>query len=398
MQLLEKWHQEVEHVYPQMVAWRRYLHEHPELPFHEENTSRMVGDILAGYGIEVERNVGGFGVVGILKGANPGPTIALRADMDALPIQEENEIPYKSKVPNVMHACGHDAHTATLLGVAKILSKYRDAINGTVKFIFQPAEEEAPGGAIRMIADGVLEGVDVIFANHVLSSMRLGHFTVPMGSATASSDYVEIKIIGKGGHSSAPHSAVNPIVIGAIVIDQIHILMSQKVDPLQPAVAAITMFNSGVAINVIPSEATIAGTVRTFSPAQRENVKRYLKNILDHVTVTYGATYELHYQEGYPALLNSEKETEIVREVLNNIGGLEVVESPPIMASEDFSYYLQHVPGVYFYTGSSTDDPNTQFPHHHPRFNIDERVMKNSAKAFLSIVYYYLISKEISSK
>lgn len=398
MQLLEKWHQEVEHVYPQMVAWRRYLHEHPELPFHEENTSRMVGDILAGYGIEVERNVGGFGVVGILKGANPGPTIALRADMDALPIQEENEIPYKSKVPNVMHACGHDAHTATLLGVAKILSKYRDAINGTVKFIFQPAEEEAPGGAIRMIADGVLEGVDVIFANHVLSSMRLGHFTVPMGSATASSDYVEIKIIGKGGHSSAPHSAVNPIVIGAIVIDQIHILMSQKVDPLQPAVAAITMFNSGVAINVIPSEATIAGTVRTFSPAQRENVKRYLKNILNHVTVTYGATYELHYQEGYPALLNSEKETEIVREVLNNIGGLEVVESPPIMASEDFSYYLQHVPGVYFYTGSSTDDPNTQFPHHHPRFNIDERVMKNSAKAFLSIVYYYLISKEISSK
>lgn len=398
MQLLEKWHQEVEHVYPQMVAWRRYLHEHPELPFHEENTSRMVGDILAGYGIEVERNVGGFGVVGILKGANPGPTIALRADMDALPIQEENEIPYKSKVPNVMHACGHDAHTATLLGVAKILSKYRDALNGTVKFIFQPAEEEAPGGAIRMIADGVLEGVDVIFANHVLSSMRLGHFTVPMGSATASSDYVEIKIIGKGGHSSAPHSAVNPIVIGAIVIDQIHILMSQKVDPLQPAVAAITMFNSGVAINVIPSEATIAGTVRTFSPAQRENVKRYLKNILDHVTVTYGATYELHYQEGYPALLNSEKETEIVREVLNNIGGLEVVESPPIMASEDFSYYLQHVPGVYFYTGSSTDDPNTQFPHHHPRFNIDERVMKNSAKAFLSIVYYYLISKEISSK
>ncbi|NLY79523.1 MAG: amidohydrolase [Lysinibacillus sp.] len=396
--MLEKWHQEVEHVYPQMVAWRRYLHEHPELPFHEENTSRMVGDILAGYGIEVERNVGGFGVVGILKGANPGPTIALRADMDALPIQEENEIPYKSKVPNVMHACGHDAHTATLLGVAKILSKYRDAINGTVKFIFQPAEEEAPGGAIRMIADGVLEGVDVIFANHVLSSMRLGHFTVPMGSATASSDYVEIKIIGKGGHSSAPHSAVNPIVIGAIVIDQIHILMSQKVDPLQPAVAAITMFNSGVAINVIPSEATIAGTVRTFSPAQRENVKRYLKNILDHVTVTYGATYELHYQEGYPALLNSEKETEIVREVLNNIGGLEVVESPPIMASEDFSYYLQHVPGVYFYTGSSTDDPNTQFPHHHPRFNIDERVMKNSAKAFHIIVYYYLISKEISSK
>lgn len=392
--MLNKWHEEVESIYEQMVAWRRYLHENPELPFQEENTSRMVGDILVGYGIDVQRNVGGYGVVGILKGPNPGPTIALRADMDALPIQEKNEISYKSNVPNVMHACGHDAHTATLLGVAKILSKYQEQLNGTVKFIFQPAEEEAPGGAIQMIEEGVLEGVDMIFANHVLSSMQLGHFTVPMGSATASSDYVTIKIIGKGGHSSAPHSAVNPIVIGVIVIKQIHLLLSQKLDPVQPVVAAITMFNSGVAINVIPSEATIAGTVRTFSPSQRENVKKFLTNILDHVTITYGATYELNYLEGYPALLNTEKETQIVREVLSNIGGLEVIESPPIMASKDFSYYLKHVPGVCFYTGSATDDPNTQYPHYHPRFNIDERVMKNSAKAFLSIVHHYLISKE----
>src|SRR5690606_34923461 len=235
-------------------------------------------------------------------------TIALRADMDALPIQQENDVPYRSQVLNVMHACGHDAHTATMLGVAKILSKYQDQLHGTVKFIFQPAEEQFPGGAIQMIEEGVLEGVDVIFGNHVLSSVPLGNFTVPKGSATASSDYVRIRIIGKGGHSSAPHTSVNPIVIGAQIVNQVHMLLSQKVDPVQPVVAAITMFNSGVAINVIPEEASIAGTVRTFNEEQRENVRTFLTHILNNVTVTYGATYELEYTRGYPPLVNTDKE------------------------------------------------------------------------------------------
>lgn len=392
--MLNNWHEEVEDVYDQMVAWRRHLHENPELPFQEVQTARMVGDILAGYGIEAQRNIGGHGVVGTLKGGNTGPTIALRADMDALPIQEENDVPYKSQVPNVMHACGHDAHTATLLGVAKILSKYQDQLIGTVKFIFQPAEEQWPGGAIQMIKEGVLEGVDAIFGNHMLSSVQLGKFTVPKGIATASSDYVEVKIIGKGGHSSAPHTSVNPIVIGAQIINQIYLLMSQKVDPVQPVVAAITIFNSGIAMNVIPEEAKIAGTFRTFSQEQRDNVRMLFTHILDNVTGTYGATYELKYRKGYPPLVNTEKESEIVRDLITNIDHINIIEIPPIMASEDFAYYLQKVPGVYFYTGSATDDPNTQFPHHHPKFNIDEQAMKNSAKGFLSIVDYYLIPKE----
>ena len=391
--MLQDWFQEVEEVYDQMISWRRHLHENPELSFKEENTARMVGDVLGGYGIEVHRNVGGHGVVGILKGSNTGPTVALRADMDALPIQEENDVPYKSRVPNVMHACGHDAHTATLLGVAKILSTHRDELNGTIKFIFQPAEEEPPGGAIKMIEDGVLDGVDVIFGNHVLSSMELGNFSVPKGSATASIDYINLKIIGKGGHSSAPHTAINPIVVGIQIMNQLYVLMTQRINPVQPVVAAITMFNAGIAINVIPEVAHIAATVRTFSETQRENVKGYLTSIVENVTANYGATYELEYRTGYPPLVNTEKEAEIVSEVLSNIGGLNVIETPPIMASEDFSYYLQNLPGVYFFSGSATDDPNTQFPHHHPRFNIDERVMKNSAKAFLSIVDHYLIKK-----
>ncbi|MEK4082082.1 amidohydrolase [Solibacillus silvestris] len=389
--MLNEWHAEVEEVYDQMVAWRRHLHENPELPFQEVQTARMVGDILAGYGIKVQRNIGGHGVVGILKGGKAGPTIALRADMDALPIQQKNDVPYKSQVPNVMHACGHDAHTATLLGVAKILSKYEDQLHGTVKFIFQPAEELFPGGAIQMLEEGVLEGVDAIFGNHVLSSVPLGNFTVPKGSATASSDYVKIRIIGKGGHSSAPHTSVNPIVIGAQIITQIHLLMSQKLDPVQPVVAAITVFNSGGTINVIPEEAAIEGTVRTFNQEQQENVQTLLTHILNNVTVTYGATYEMEYTRGYPQLVNTEKETKVVRDLLDNINHLNVVEMPPIMASEDFAYYLQQVPGVYFYTGSATDVPTTQFPHHHPKFNIDEQAMKNSAKGFLSIVHYYLV-------
>lgn len=389
--MLNEWHAEVEEVYDQMVAWRRHLHENPELPFQEVQTARMVGDILAGYGIKVQRNIGGHGVVGILKGGKAGPTIALRADMDALPIQQKNDVPYKSQVPNVMHACGHDSHTATLLGVAKILSKYEDQLHGTVKFIFQPAEELFPGGAIQMLEEGVLEGVDAIFGNHVLSSVPLGNFTVPKGSATASSDYVKIRIIGKGGHSSAPHTSVNPIVIGAQIITQIHLLMSQKLDPVQPVVAAITVFNSGGTINVIPEEAAIEGTVRTFNQEQQENVQTLLTHILNNVTVTYGATYEMEYTRGYPQLVNTEKETKVVRDLLDNINHLNVVEMPPIMASEDFAYYLQQVPGVYFYTGSATDVPTTQFPHHHPKFNIDEQAMKNSAKGFLSIVHYYLV-------
>ena len=390
--MLSEWHQEVEVAYDQMVTWRRHLHENPELPFEEENTARMVGDILAGYGISVRRNVGGHGVVGTLKGANPGPTIGLRADMDALPIQEENDVPYKSQVPNVMHACGHDAHTATVLGVAKILSKHRDELNGTVVFIFQPAEEKSPGGAIKMIEDGALEGVDYIFGHHVLSFLDLGNFAVPIGSATSAIDNVTLKITGRGGHSSAPHRAVNPIVIGAQIINQSHLLMSQKLDPVEPAVAVFTTFNSGYAQNAIPSEATLSGTVRTFNQKQRERIESFLKEIVEHVTVTYGATFELEYEEGYPSLVNSVKETEIVREVMDT-NGLNVIEFPPVMASEDFSYYVQKVPGVYFFTGSKTDDPNTQFPHHHPRFNIDERAMKNSAKAFLSIVDHYLVKK-----
>ncbi|MDM5333884.1 amidohydrolase [Ureibacillus composti] len=391
--MLNLWHQEVEDVYDQMVTWRRYLHENPELSFKEVNTARMVGDILAGYGIDVLRNVGGHGVVGTLKGAKPGPTIGLRADMDALPIQEENEVSYKSQIPNVMHACGHDAHTATLLGVSKILSKYRDELNGTVVFIFQPAEEQPPGGAIKMIKEGALRGVDYIFGNHVLSSIKLGNFAVPKGNATTSIDNFALKIKGFGGHSSSPHTASNPIVIGSIIVIQSLVFLNQKLNPAEPVVAAFTRFSSGVAQNVIPSEAILTGTIRTFNQAQRERVEKYFKEIIGYVTRSYGATYELDYEYGYPALVNSEKEAEIVKAALR-IRGLKLMDIPPVTASEDFSYYVQKVPGVYFFTGSSTDDPNTQFPHHHPRFNIDERAMKNSAKAFLSIVNYYLIKKK----
>ena len=227
--------------------------------------------------------------------------------MDALPIQEENDVPYKSQVPNVMHACGHDAHTATLLGVAKILSNHRDELNGNVIFIFQPAEEKAPGGAPKMIEDGALNGVDYIFGNHVLSFMELRDFSVPIGIATAAIDTFTLEILGKGGHSAAPHRAVNPIVIGAQVVNQLHLLMSQKVNPTKPAAAAFTKFNSGVGSNIIPSNATISGTIRTFTETERVTIEEHFKEIIENVSLTYGANYELDYSTNYPALVNTKK-------------------------------------------------------------------------------------------
>lgn len=392
--MLNSWHGDVEAVFSQMVAWRRHLHENPELPFEEEHTARMVGDILAGYRIEVQRNIGGHGVVGILRGKDSGPVIGLRADMDALPIQEENEVPYKSRVPNVMHACGHDAHTAILLGVAKILSNHRERLKGKVVFIFQPAEEEFPGGAIKMIEDGALEGIDVIFGNHVLSSIKLGNISVPKGISTAAIDNFELKIIGKAGHSAMPHIAVNPIVTGVQIVNQLHLLMSQKVDPAEPAVAAVSTFHAGATANAIPRDALISGTIRAFNEAEKSKMEQHFKKIIQNVADTYGAAYELNYSKGYPSIINPEKETAIVKKLISSIKDVNLIEPSPIMASEDFAYYLQKVPGVYFLTGAATENPNTQFSHHHPRFDIDERAMKNSVKALLSIVDYYLIKKD----
>ena len=389
--LLSNLHQNLDEMYNQMVEWRRHFHQYPELSFEEFETSKKIAEILTSYGIEVRKGVGGTGVVGIIRGGKPGKTIALRADFDALPIQDEKDVPYKSKVPGVMHACGHDGHTATLLGVAKVLSEVRDELAGNVVLIHQHAEEAGTGGAILMIEDGCLEGVDVIFGTHLSSQTPLGLVGTRKGPLTAAVDGFEVTIYGKGGHGSAPHETVDSIIVATQVINQLQLVVSRRVDPLKPAVLTVGSFHAGEAANVIADKAVFTGTVRTLNSDVRDLMESEIKGIIEQVSSAHHAKAEITYQRGYPSVVNHDKETEFFRKVTSNdLGEENVVEPEILMGSEDFSYYLEHVPGMFFWTGAALSDANAVFPHHHPRFDFDEKAMLVAGKSFLSLVYQYL--------
>lgn len=389
--MLTNLHTKLEEMYEQMVEWRRHFHQHPELSFEEIETPKMIAEILTSYGIEVRTGVGGRGVVGTIRGGKPGKTVALRADFDALPIQDEKDVPYKSTVPGVMHACGHDGHTATLLAVAKVLSDVREDLSGNVVLIHQHAEEYHPGGAIQMIEDGCLDGVDVIFGAHLSSMTPSGILGTRKGALTSSIDGFEVTIQGKGGHGASPHETVDSIIIATQIINQLQLVVSRQVNPLQPAVLTIGTFHAGDAANVIADKAVFEGTVRTTSPEVRDLMEREFKSIINGVCSTFHATAKINYTRSYPAIINHDKEVEFFREVaINNFGEGKVTEPPILMASEDYSYYLQHVPGMFFFTGAAMEDPNFVFPHHHPRFDFDERAMLMAGKTFLSLVYNYL--------
>lgn len=389
--MLSKWHEEVEGMYEQMVEWRRYLHENPELSFQEVNTSKMIGDILEGFGIEVRRNVGGNGVVGKIYGAKPGKTIALRADFDALPIQDEKDVEFKSKVPGVMHACGHDGHTATLLAVAKVLNDNKDSLAGNVVLLHQHAEELPPGGAIAMIEDGCLEGVDVVFGAHLASGSKLGDVLYRVGPTSAASDTFELKIQGKGGHGASPHQTVDAIAIGAQIANQWKHIVSRRVNPQKPAVISIGSFHAGNAGNVIADTAELTGTVRTFDEDVRDLIEKEMEELVKGICTAFHATYEFDYTRGYPSTVNTEEETNIlvktVNETLPNNHLVEIIK--PGMGGEDFAYYLQNKPGSFFSVGARNEEIGAVYPHHHPMFTFDERAMLDTAKIFLSLVDYY---------
>ena len=389
--MLNLWHQEVEDVYDQMVTWRRYLHENPELSFKEVNTARMVGDILAGYGIDVLRNVGGHGVVGTLKGAKPGPTIGLRADMDALPIQEENEVSYKSQIPNVMHACGHDIHSAALLGAARVLSEVREELKGNVVFIHQFAEEKIPGGAKLMIEDGCLEGVDVIYGAHVWSSEPIGKIGVGVGPMMAAVDSFEIEIEGKGGHGATPHLTLDPLVTGCQLVLNLQQIVSRRIDPLKPAVVTVGTFTGGNAFNIIPDNVKISGTVRSFEESVRDLIEKSIKQIAVSTCQAAGIFEKFEYTRGYPAVWNDPEETNRVENMAKCLyGEKKVKQMKPIMIGEDFSYYLQKVPGTFFFVGGGNPDIKAIYPHHHSKFDVDERSILITSQLFISLVLNYL--------
>lgn len=386
----------LEELYPEAVQFRRDLHMYPELSFHEVNTPEKVADTLRGLGLDVRTGVGGRGVVGLLTGGKPGKTVALRADFDALPIQDEKDVAYKSRIPGVMHACGHDIHTAALLSVAKVLSEFREELPGNIVFIHQFAEEVIPGGAKPMIEDGCLDGVDVIFGAHVASSIPVGQIGVGEGSMMAAGDSFEIELIGKGAHGAYPHLSVDPLLLGSQLVVNLQQIVSRRVDPLKPAVITCGTFTSGQAYNVIPETAKITGTVRTFHEDVRDLIEEAIGQVAAATCEGAGATVRYTYTRGYPALFNHAEETKRVEELAKVMYGEEnVMQLPPAMGMEDFAYYVQKVPGTFFNVGGMNQDIQATYPHHHPKFDVDERSMRGIGQLFIAAVLHYLTDGEV---
>lgn len=380
--------------YENMVEIRRHLHMYPELSFKEVNTPKLIAEKLRSFGIEVKENVGGNGVVGRLEGAYDGPTIAFRADFDALPIQDEKEVPYKSKVDGVSHACGHDIHTAALLGLAKSLADNRDALHGNIVFIHQFAEEVVPGGAKAMVEAGCLEGVDYVYGSHVSSWSELGTVLFCEGYAMAAADFFELTIQGKGGHGASPHETIDPIVAAAQFVFGVQPIVSRNTDPIESAVITIGKIESGTVGNVIPDKAHLTGTVRTFNPAIRDMVEQKLNNLCKAIEIQYGAKLEFNYTRGYDAVYNHPAETAMLREAVSiNLPDLQVLNAPPRMGAEDFTYYLQEKPGTFFFTGGGNKDIEAVYPHHHPKFDVDEQSMLNIADVFVEALKLHGVVK-----
>ncbi len=386
------WISEAQSLQPQMVAWRRDFHMHPELAYREHRTSGIVAETLQSLGFEVKTHVGKTGVVGLLNGARPGPTVLVRFDMDALPIREENDVPYRSQVPGVMHACGHDAHTAMGLGIATILSSHREEMAGRVKFIFQPAEEGGEG-ALAMIRDGVLEDPkpDVAFAMHVWNTLPAGNVIVQPGPIMASVSDLYMLIKGRGGHGALPHETVDPVVVAAHVIVTLQTFLQRRLDARETAVVSITSVHGGSAFNVIPDTVELKGTIRTLSREVWNQVKDELEEVLKGITSTFGATYELRVMLRAPATVNDPEATEWVRKAAESILGPEhVIRSKPAMVSEDMSEILERVPGCYFFLGSMDESRGIVAPHHSPIFDVDESVFQIGAAIMSKAVWDYL--------
>ncbi|WP_102027971.1 M20 metallopeptidase family protein [Salirhabdus sp. Marseille-P4669] len=380
--------QAIDELYDEIINIRRYLHQHPELSFQEKKTSQYIVDYYERLGIPYQANVGGYGVVATLKGGRPGKTIALRADFDALPIQEENDVPYQSTVPGVMHACGHDGHTASLLGLAKALVKHQNDLPGTVVFLHQPAEEFAPGGAKPMIEAGVLEGVDAVFGTHLWADTPLGELHLAKGPFMAGADRFELVIKGKGGHGAIPHQTKDAIVIGAQIVNQLQTILSRRIDPLKTAVVSIGKFEAGQAFNIIAGTAKLSGTVRTFDSNVQHSIMEEMEKIIKGVCIAFDTDYEFQYFKGYPPVLNHEREADMILKNGIQVPGINrTVEIEPTMTGEDFAYYLMERPGAFFFTGAQIE--GRHYPHHHPKFDIDERALLHASKALFQAYLSY---------
>jgi amidohydrolase len=371
-----------EAVLEQVVAWRRHLHRHPELSFHERETATFIAETLGGFpgALTVERPAENS-VIARLETGRPGRTVALRADIDALPIEEQSGVEFASENPGAMHACGHDGHTAMLLGAARILAE-AELPGGELRFIFQPAEEITPGGARDLVAAGAVEGADFIYGCHLWTPMPFGEVAAMPGPFMAASDFFTLAISGRGGHAGLPHTADDTVAIAAQVVTNLQHVVARRADPLQPAVVTIGSFHAGDAPNVIPGRAELAGTVRTFDAELRERMPGLIEDVVRGVTSAHGAEYELDYVWGYRPVVNDAAATELVRGVIE---AGELTEIAPIMGGDDFSAYLEEVPGCYAFIGAGGEDAGATYPHHHPRFRIDERALATGVRMHVDV-------------
>ncbi|WP_456265443.1 MULTISPECIES: M20 family metallopeptidase [unclassified Bacillus (in: firmicutes)] len=376
--------------YEEMVEIRRHLHMNPELSFQEEETAAFIASYYDTLQIPTRTKVGGHGVLAFIEGASPGPTIALRADFDALPIHDEKDVPYKSTKPGVMHACGHDGHTATLLVLAKVLHTHRDQLKGKIVLIHQHAEEYAPGGAKPMIEDGCLDGVDVIFGTHLWSSEPCGTILYKSGNFMAAADRFSIQVQGKGGHGAMPHLTKDAVLIGSQIVANLQQVVARKVNPIDSAVVSVGGFVAENAFNVIADSAVLTGTARSFEESARHIIEREIEQVVKGVCQMHDAAYTYEYVRGYPAVKNHPKPTEYIAGIANQTEGVtEVKEAETQMGGEDFAYYLQHVPGTFFYTGAMPENSQDVYPHHHPKFDINEKAMPIAAKVLANAVLSY---------
>jgi amidohydrolase len=410
--LQDKFDQQVNAIEQQVIEWRRYFHQHPELSNREVKTGAKIAELLKSFGVEVTYPVAKTGVLGILKGDKPGPVVALRADIDALPVTERSGLPFASKEKStfngqetgVMHACGHDSHIAILLGVAQILAKNKPDLKGTVKFLFQPAEEGPPpgeeGGAPLMIKEGVLENpkVDAVFGLHIQSLLPLGTLNYRPGPFMASPVGFTIKVKGKQAHGATPWDGIDPVVVGSQIVMGLQTLVSRQTDVTKlPAVVSVGVFNAGIRWNIIPGEANLAGTTRTFDLEQQKTLHEKLVTTATNIAESAGATAEVEFTTSYPPTNNDPALTEkMIPSLKRAAGEKNVVLVNPVMMGEDFSAYQQKVPGMFFFLGAY--DPEAKFEtqpvHHTPDFVIDERAFKLGVRAMLYLTLDYMYAKK----
>lgn len=384
-------------LHPAVTELRRDIHRHPELGFREKRTAALVAERLKALGYDVQTGIGVTGVVGVLKGGRPGPVVAIRADMDALPIPELIEVPYKSTVPNVKHACGHDAHTAMTLGVAEIFSRMRAELPGTIKVLFQPAEEGDPDGgrtgALRMLDDKAFENPApaAIFGMHVMPTLEAGQLGANIGPAMASSDRYTITITGKKTHGAYPHTGIDPVPIAAQVIMALQTIPSRQIDAQKPTVVTVGIVQGGNRFNIVADEVSLTGTVRSLDTEGPSIVKGKMDAIVKGITSSFGASYALKYEEGAPVTFNDPALARASLPALEAVAGSgNLLTPPPQMGAEDFAYFQQRVPGFYFFVGVANPAKNITAMIHTEHFDIDEAALAVGMRAMATAVADYL--------